>query len=159
MATGMPTGSRRWLPFLIDHIDDSRTYDIDYEKLYSQAFHLAAIGTYRYWFTQDEIKEQNEHNKRFETECIEEQLIMKYYAQPTSSDTGVYLTSSEILEKINGGIKKPLSTVKIGRTMKKLDFPLRKICGVTKYYVKELQYADIQEIKSREVLMEDSSAF
>ncbi len=43
--------------------------------------------------------------------------------------------------------------------MKKLDFPLRKICGVTKYYVKELQFADIQEIKSREVLMEDSSAF
>ena len=49
---------------------------------------------------------QNEHNKRFETECIEEQLIMKYYAQPTSSGTGVYVTSSEILEKINGGIKK-----------------------------------------------------
>jgi hypothetical protein len=102
------------LPFLIDHIDNPRTYDIDNEKLYSQAFHLAGIGTYQYWFTQDEIKVKNEHNKRFETECIEKQLIMKYYAQPTSSDTGVYLTSSEILEKINGGIKKPLSTVKMG---------------------------------------------
>jgi hypothetical protein len=51
---------------------------------------------------------QNEHNKRLKTECIEEQLIMKYYTHPTSSATGVYLTSSEILEKINGGIKKPL---------------------------------------------------
>ena len=154
-----PTGSRRWLPFLIDHIDDPRTYDIDYEKLYSQAFHLAAIGTYQYWFTQDEIKVQNEHNKRFETECIEEQLIMKYYAQPTSSDTGVYLTSSEILEKINGGIKKPLSTVKIGRIMNKMGYDVKILDGFRKYRVKELQYADIQEIKSREVLMEDSSAF
>ena len=84
---------------------------------------------------------------------------MEYYAQPTSSDTGVYLTSAEILEKINGGIKKPLSNQRIGKVMKKLDFPLKRIRGVNKYYVKELQYADIQEIKSREVLMEDSSAF
>ena len=84
---------------------------------------------------------------------------MKYYAQPTSSKTGVYLTSSEILEKINGGIKKPLQNVKLGEIEKKLDFPLRIIHGVTKYYVKELQYAEIQQIKSREVLMEDGSAF
>lgn len=154
-----PTGSRRWLPFLIDQIDDPRTYDINYEKLYSQAFYLANTKDYRYWFTQDEIKEQNEHNKRFETECIEEQLIMKYYAMPTSSDTGVYLTSSEILEKINGGIKKPLSNQRIGRVMKKLDFPLKRIRGVNKYLVKELQYADIQEIKSREVLAEDGMVF
>lgn len=82
---------------------------------------------------------QNEHNKRFETECIEEQLIMKYYTHPTSSATGVYLTSSEILEKINGGIKKPLSNVKLGEVEKKLDFPLRIIHGVTKHHVKELQ--------------------
>ena len=67
------------------------------------------------------------------------QLIMKYYAQPTSSGTGVYLTSSEILEKINGGIKKPLSNVKLGEVEKKLDFPLRIIHGVTKHHVKELQ--------------------
>lgn len=32
-----PSGSRRWLPFLIDHIDDPRTYHIDYMKLYAQA--------------------------------------------------------------------------------------------------------------------------
>ena len=84
---------------------------------------------------------------------------MKYYAQPTSSDTGVYLTSSEILEKINGGIKKPLSTVKIGRIMNKMGYDVKILDGFRKYRVKELQYADIQEIKSREVLMEDSTAF
>ena len=154
-----PTGSRRWLPFLIDHIDDPRTYDINYEKLYSQAFYLAASGTYQYWFTQEEIKEQNEHNKRFETECIEEQLIMKYYAQPTSSDTGVYLTSTEILEKINGGIKKPLSTVKIGRSMKKMGYNLKILNGCKKYHVRELQYTEIQQIKSREVYAEDATVF
>ena len=84
---------------------------------------------------------------------------MKYYAQPTSSGTGVYLTSAEILEKINWGVKKSLSNVKLGEIEKKLDFPLRIIYGVTKYHVKELQYADIQEIRSQKVLMEDGSAF
>jgi hypothetical protein len=47
----------------------------------------------------------------------------------------------------------------LGEVEKKLDFPLRIIHGVTKYYVKELQYAEIQQIKSREVLVEDGSAF
>ena len=84
---------------------------------------------------------------------------MKYYTHPTSSATGVYLTSSEILEKINGGIKKPLSTVKIGRIMNKMGYDVKILGGFRKYRVKELQYTDIQEIKSREVLMEDSTAF
>ena len=102
---------------------------------------------------------QNEHNKRFETECIEEQLIMKYYAQPTSSDTGVYVTSSEILEKIIGGIKKPLSTVKTGRIMNKLGYSTRKSNGFNKYHVCELQYVDIQENRKREVAELDSRLF
>ena len=84
---------------------------------------------------------------------------MKYYAQPTSSGTGVYVTSSEILEKINGGIKKPLSTVKIGRIMNKIGYDVKILDGFRKYHVKELQFADIQEIKSQEVIMKDSSAF
>lgn len=154
-----PTGSRRWLPFLIDSIDDPRTYDINYQRLYSQAFYLSCNNTYRYWFTQEEIKEQNEHNKRFETECIEEQLIMKYYAQPTSTDTGVYLTSTEILEKINGGIKKPLSNQRIGRVMKKLGYQTRRTNGINKYHVKELQYADIQEYKRKELTELDCRPF
>ena len=35
------------MPFLIDHIDNPRTYDIDNEKLYSQAFHLAGTVLYQ----------------------------------------------------------------------------------------------------------------
>ena len=62
---------------------------------------------------------------------------MKYYAQPTSSDTGVYLTSAEIQKKINRGVKKTLSNVKLGEIEKKLDFPLRIIHGVTKHHVKD----------------------
>ena len=60
---------------------------------------------------------------------------MKYYAQPTSSGTGVYATSSEILEKIIGGIKKLLSTVKMESIVKKLGYSTRRTNGINKYYV------------------------
>ena len=43
--------------------------------------------------------------------------------------------------------------------MNKMGYDVKILDGFRKYRVKELQYADIQEIKSREVLMEDSSAF
>ena len=84
---------------------------------------------------------------------------MKYYAQPTSSYTGVYLTSSEILEKINGGIKKPLSTVKIGRIMKKLGYSTKRLKGFNKYHVCELQYIDIQQNRKNEIAELDSRPF
>ena len=84
---------------------------------------------------------------------------MKYYTQPTSSDTGVYLTSAEILEKINGGIKKPLSTVKIGRVMNKLGYSTKRLNGFRKYHVCELQYIDIQENRKNEIAELDSRPF
>ena len=84
---------------------------------------------------------------------------MKYYAQPTSSDTGVYLTSAEILEKINGGIKKPLSTVKKGRIMKKMGYSVKRLRGFNKYHVCELQYIDIQQNRKNELVELDSHPF
>ena len=63
------------------------------------------------------------------------------------------------LEKISGGIKKPLPTVKIERILNKLGYNTRILNGHKKYHVRGLQYADIQEIKSREALTEDGAIF
>jgi hypothetical protein len=43
--------------------------------------------------------------------------------------------------------------------MKKLGYNTKKLNGCKRHYVKEFQYTDIQEIKSRKVLMEDYSSF
>ena len=153
-----PTGSRRWLPFLVESIDDPRTYDIDYNSLYGQGMYLLA-DQYRYWFTQEEIKKQNIRNKAFEADCIEEQLIMKYYRVPDDGETGVLLSPAEILEKINGGIKKPLSTSVVGSMMKKLRFEKVYIKGNRKYRVIELQYDDIQRIRKEEAIDTDDRPF
>ena len=110
---------------------------------------------YRYWFTQEEIKKQNIRNKAFEADCIEEQLIMKYYRVPDDGETGVLLSPAEILEKINGGIKKPLSTSVVGSMMKKLRFEKVYIKGNRKYRVIELQYDDIQRIRKEEAIDTD----
>ena len=43
--------------------------------------------------------------------------------------------------------------------MNKIGYDVKILDGFRKYHVKELQFADIQEIKSQEVIMKDSSAF
>ena len=39
-----PTGSRRWLPFTVVHIDDPYTHPVDYEGVYGQALRRVAGG-------------------------------------------------------------------------------------------------------------------
>ena len=84
---------------------------------------------------------------------------MTYYDKPTASDPGVYLTSAEILIKINSGIKETLSKQKIGKIMKRLGYSVSKIKGYNKYHVRELQLIDIQENRKREVAELDSRPF
>ena len=152
-----PSGSRRWLPFLIDHIDDPRTYHIDYMKLYAQA--AISISGFRYWFTQKEIAALNQRNRAFEAPCTEEQLIMRYYDFPNSSDEGVWLTSTAILEKINAGIKKPLSNVKIGRVMKKMGFESIKTRIGMSYHVVPLKLIDIETVEKQMPVEETDKPF
>ena len=57
------------------------------------------------------------------------------------------------------GIKKPLSTVKKGRIMKKLGYRTKRLKGFTKYHVYELQYLDIQQNRNRELAELDSRPF
>jgi predicted P-loop ATPase len=153
-----PTGSRRWLPFLVESIDDPRSYEINYESLYGQGMYLLA-DKFRYWFTQEEIKRQNSRNKAFEADCLEEQLIMKYYRIPTLAETGVLVTAGDILEKINKGIKKPLSSTAVGTIMRKIGFSWKIVHGYRKYRVIDLKDSDIQELMKNEAIETDDRAF
>lgn len=126
-------------------------------KLYAQA--TISISGFRYWFTQKEIAALNQRNRAFEAPCTEEQLISKYYALTDTDYSGTWVNAATILEKINGGIKKPLSNQRIGKVMKKLGYSTRRINGINKYHVKELQFVDIQENKRKELAELDSQPF
>ena len=84
---------------------------------------------------------------------------MRYYDFPSSSDEGVWLTSTAILEKINAGIKKPLSNVKIGRAMKKIGFETTKSRAGSVYHVLPLKTIDIETVEKRKPIEDSDQPF
>lgn len=126
------TGNRRWLPFEVEHIDNPWTAQIPYEAVYAQAYALFRSG-FRYWFTDKEIQELNQHVGRFETPKPEYELIQTYYRKPTKLERGTYVTASQILHRFgNGGLR--LNVVRVGRAMSKLGFDKARVRG-TDYWV------------------------
>ena len=126
-------------------------------KLYAQA--AISISGFRYWFTQKEIAALNQRNRAFEAPCTEEQLIMRYYDFPNSSDEGVWLTSTAILEKINGGIKKPLSVNRVGQVMKKMGFESIRTKHGKSYHVLERKIINIDEYQKTRPLEDTDQPF
>ena len=84
------TGTRRFLPFEIDRIDDPRTHPFDYENVYSQAYALYRQD-FRYYFSEAEEEVLKEHNQRFETPKPEEDLIDYYFRKPSGAEVGEML--------------------------------------------------------------------
>ena len=115
------TGNRRWLPFEIINIDEPRPEKYHYEGLYSQALALWRSG-FRYWFNQDEISALVSHVANFEVTSTEEELLLSYFRKPLPEEQCLYLTCSNIVEKINVFTKKPLSPILVGRALRKHGF-------------------------------------
>ena len=76
-----PTGNRRWLPFEVESIVSPREHPFCYEGIYSQALALYKSG-FTFWFTKEEIQEQNRHNRKFETPRLEHELVDLYFRKP-----------------------------------------------------------------------------
>lgn len=115
------TGNRRWLPFEIINIDEPKPEKYHYEGLYSQALALWRSG-FRYWFNQEEIAALVSHVANFEVTSTEEELLLSYFRKPLPNEQCLYLTCSNIVEKINIYTKKPLSPILVGRALRKHGF-------------------------------------
>lgn len=129
-----PTGSRRWLPFTVVHIDDPYTHPVDYEGVYGQALMLWKKG-FRYWFDEEEIAQVNARNERFETASLETDLLLAFFRVPMPGEECMFLTVGEILQHINGGMKNPLSAVKVGLALRKAGFEQVRVAGKRGYRV------------------------
>ena len=129
-----PTGSRRWLPFTVVHIDDPYTHPVDYEGVYGQALRLWQEG-FRYWFDEKEIAQVNARNERFETASLETDLLLAFFRVPMPGEECIFLTVGEILQHINGGMKNPLSAVKVGLALRKAGFEQLRVAGKRGYRV------------------------
>lgn len=136
-----PSGNRRWLVFKVKNIDNSRP--INYSGLYSQLYEYALDEDFRSWFNNEEIEIINRHNREHEVINVEEELILKHYCKPAVGMSDTMVSTSDILLKINSGVKNQLSAAKIGMFMGKLGFEKQKTNKGIKYHVHEYKPAEI----------------
>ena len=138
------TGHRRWLPFLIEAIDSPYEHPFDYEGIYAQAYALYREG-FRYWFTDEENAELEQHNRQFEEPCIEEELIRTYLRQPYGEETGEFLTATRIIELVGTSVRVSLSPKRIAMAMQRLGYEQRRVMNTRGWNVVILTGDQIKE--------------
>ena len=131
------SGNRRWMPFEVESIDSPYLYGVDYEGVYAQAYALSQ-GDFAYWLEGEEMEELNRHNVHYEVPCLEEELILTHYRRPLPGEEGIFVTNTDILARINVGLREKLSSVKIGIVMKRIGFEPIRAAGKRGYRVVEL---------------------
>lgn len=136
------SGNRRWMPFEVECIDSPYNHPVDYAGVYAQAYTLLRQG-FHYWLTEEEITALNRHNRNFEVPCLERELILTHYRRPTPGETAIFVTTAQILARINFGIRQKLSPVKIGLVMKQEGFESLRYGGKRGYRVVELNGDEI----------------
>lgn len=129
-----PTGNRRWLPFEVESIVSPRDHPFCYEGIYSQALSLYKSG-FTFWFTKEEIQEQNRHNRKFETPRLEHELVDLYFRRPLEHENSMFMTSSRVLQIIGSGITQKLSATRIGMAFSELGFQRVRYHGIRGYLV------------------------
>ena len=129
-----PTGNRRWLPFEVESIVSPREHPFCYEGIYSQALALYKSG-FTFWFTKEEIQEQNRHNRKFETPRLEHELVDLYFRKPLEHENSMFMTSSRVLQIIGSGITQKLSATRIGMAFNELGFQRVRYHGIRGYLV------------------------
>ena len=137
------SGNRRWLPFEVDNIDSPYDYPVDYAGVYAQAYALLNSG-FHYWLEDKEIEALNLHNKHFEVPCLEQELILTHYRRPMPGERCMFITNSQILCRINAGVRQKLSPVKIGMVLKQEGFESMRAGGKRGYRMVELTGDEIQ---------------
>lgn len=138
-----PTDNRRWLVVKVLDIDNPLKNPFNYTGIYSQALALWKSG-YRYWFDQKEIRALNEQNQEFQVPSPEEELLLTYFRPTFEGCQGsVFMKVSEILERINVGIKQPLSPNKLGMLLTKLGFKKARYNNERGYLVIERSVDEI----------------
>ena len=130
----LPTGTRRWLPFVVKSIESPLTSPFDYEGIYSQAYALYRQG-FRYWFDKDEILRLSQHNQQFETPRLEVELIQQYFRIPQGKEPGEFISVAMALQVVGANITQKLSSVMIGRAFRELGFQAKTAHNIRGYIV------------------------
>ena len=92
-----PTGSRRFLPFEVLHIDKPGTEAIRMDNVYSEAMYLYRQGV-RYWFNDTEIEELYKVSAGFQVQTVEFEMLMQHFEKPEEGEENLFfMTTAQIL--------------------------------------------------------------
>lgn len=134
------TGSVRWLCFdLLGKINFNYSKDIDINKVWSQAYHLAYQDPDFYpELTLKDILENEERNKSYREPTMEEELLSKYFE--ITNDPKDFMTASDVITSLNS-VNVKLNMVTMGKALKARGFerikePKRQVYG---YLIKRIQ--------------------
>jgi predicted P-loop ATPase len=132
-----PTGSVRWLCFEIENINFAYSKEINIDQVWAQAYAMyKKNGATKYEMTRGEIVENEQANKQFSNNSIEEDLLQKYFVPSTKSDlTAEFFTATDFLTTLHTlepSIR--LKKVPIGKAAISLNFERTKKNGIYGYY-------------------------
>ena len=127
------TGSVRWLCFeLKGKIDFGYSKEVDINKVWSQAYHLAYLDpAFEPELAIIDIQENEVRNKKYTKLTKEEELVSKYFEK--SDDIKDFLTASDVLVKLSC-LNLRLNHINIGRALSGFNFqrvkhPKRQVYG------------------------------
>ena len=142
------TGNRRWLCFMVSHIDDPRQWNLDYDQLYAQLRDEYQQG-FQFWFDKEEEQRVEMLNAPFRLISTEEQLISHRLRKPKRGEEPKMMNASMISVFLSGGhLSNLLSTRKIGTVMRKMGFKWTHRKDGDYYYVVEIGYNEVQHYLS-----------
>jgi hypothetical protein len=161
------TGSVRWVCFQLDRINWAYKKDIDINKVWAQAYHLAMKTNFDFQLSRDEINENEEANRAFFIRTPEMDLISKYYVSGTKEEYMKYkerdafyqgpivkfMTATDIKEDLTTrvGTMERLTTIQIGKAMKFIKCERTKLRegndNVYGYFIRERDGIDKKWVK------------
>lgn len=142
-----PTGMRRWLIVQVESIESPFDRPFPYEGIYAQAYALVRQG-FRWWSDTADIRRMNRRNERFEMKSVEEELITTWYRPPREGEPYRLLTAADVLQRLSGMVRVPLSKTNIGRILRRLGYKSHTVKGVRNYEVVELSLQEVNEIRN-----------
>lgn len=117
-----PTGSRRFLPFEVLHIDKPTAENICMDNVYSEVMYLYRHHV-RYWFNDTEIEELHLTNAGFEVQTVEFEMLMQYFEKPSEEEENLFfMTTAQILTRLRDVCPMQLSEKRLGEALRKAGF-------------------------------------
>jgi len=133
------SGSRRFLCIETNN-PINHSHNIDMDLVYSQALAMYQAG-YVPYFNLDEIKEIQERNSKFQTYCIEEEIILQYFEPNEEAEPEERMRILQICQAIDivlgEGNKIRVSHSKLGKILTRLGYKKIKSGGYFAYCIKQ----------------------